>query len=386
MNPLHSVTWLVWAIAVMVSLQLGRNPYLIAVTLAIVWWIVETHRRPGAMARAFPVLVGLAVAFALLRIVLIGVTSPGDGGADTLVTLPSVTVPGLLGGFTLGGAVSSSVVLQTTVDSLVWIGIMAGFGAFNAVASHHELLGSAPRAFHEPGLVLTVALAFVPSTIDAAVAAREADRARTGGQGAGPGRTVRLALPVLETGLERAVSLAESMDSRGYGRDRASGVERWAAALSLTALLALAGSVIALVGEAGAAAGALAGAGTGALVGAVLLGGRSAPTRYRPRRLTRTDAAVMAAVLAAPVVLGACTALGVDGLVWNPSVLPRRPPVLPVLPALALTGLAVPALIRPAAAAEPGTGAAGYRAGSEVVGSHDPAAPAASGTSGGVAS
>lgn len=355
MNPLHSVTWLVWAIAVMVSLQLARNPYLVAVTLAIVWWVVEAHRRPGAMARAFPVLVGLAVVFALLRVVLIGLTSPGDGGADTLFTLPSATVPGFLGGFTLGGPISSSVVLQTAIDSLVWIGIMAGFGAFNAVASHHELLGSAPRAFHEPGLVLTVALAFVPSTIDAAVAAREADRARTGGVGPKRGRSVRLALPVLETGLERAMALAESMDSRGYGRDRATGADRSAAALSLIALLALAGSVIALVGEAGALAGGLAAAGTIALVGAVLLGGRSAPTRYRPRRLSRTDAAVMAAVLAVPVVLGACAAFGVDGLVWNPSVLPRRPPTLPIVPAVALVGLAVPALIRDPAAGQGAT-------------------------------
>lgn len=347
MNPLHSVTWLVWAIAVMVSLQLARNPYLVAVVLAVVWWVVEVHRRPGAMARAFPVLVGMAVFFGVLRVLLIGVTTPGDGGADTLVVLPAFTVPAFMGGFTVGGAVTGSVVAQTAVDSLVWIGIMAGFAAFNAVASHHELLGSAPRAFHEPGLVLTVALAFVPSTIDAAKAAREADRARTGTAGGRGGRAVRLALPVLETGLERAFSLAESMDSRGYGRGRATASDRSAAGLSLVALLSLAGAVVALVGRAGGLAGALAAAGMVALVGAVVLGGRAAPTRYRPRRLSRRDAAVMAALVTVPVVLGVATATGVDGLVWNPSVLPRRPPELPVLPAFVLLGLAVPALIRP---------------------------------------
>ena len=38
-----------------------------------------------------------------------------------------------------------------------------------------------PRAFHELGLVVTIALAFVPSTLAALRASRESDRARTGG-------------------------------------------------------------------------------------------------------------------------------------------------------------------------------------------------------------
>lgn len=345
-TPLHSVTWLVWAVAVTVSLQLARNPLLVAITLAVVWLVTEAHRRPGALARAFPVLVAVAVAFGLLRVVLIGATTPLAEGSDGgLLTLPQATLPRLLGGFAVGGTVSQSVVLQTAIDSLVVVGIMATFGAFNAVASHHELLGATPRAFHEPGLVLTVALAFVPSTLDAAAAAREADRARTGGVRVRRGRLVRLALPVLETGLERAVRLAESMDSRGYGRERPQPTDRVAAASGGVALLALAGAVIALVGQSSSVAAALAGAGTVALVVAIVLSGRSAPTRYRPRRLTRRDGLVMVGVLAGPAVLGLCAALGVDDLSWDPSTLPLRWPTLPLLPLVGLAALAVPALV-----------------------------------------
>ncbi|HXH58195.1 hypothetical protein [Iamia sp.] len=346
-SPLHSVTWMVWTIALTVSLQLARNPLLVAIVLAVVWVVVETHRRPGALARAYPVLIAVAVAFGVLRVVLIGLTTPAvDGAEGVLFTLPQATLPTILGGFSVGGSIAQSVVLQTAVDSLVVIGIMAGFGAFNAVASHHELLAATPRAFHEPGLVLTVGLAFVPSTLDAAAAAREADRARTGGMKVRRGRALRLALPVLETGLERAVHLAESMDSRGYGRTRATGSDRAAAALGAAALLGLAGSVVALVGQAGATAGVLAGCGVAALVGAIVVSGRSAPTRYRRRRLQRRDATVMAATLAVPAALGLCAALGVDGLAWDPAVLPFRAPRLPLVPAVVLLGLAVPALVR----------------------------------------
>lgn len=347
-SPLHSLTWLVWALCLAVSLQVARNPLLVAIALAATWVVVEAHRRPGSLARALPVLVGLAVVFGALRVVLIGLTTPlGAGGTGgVLVELPQATLPRLLGGFSIGGAVSEAVVLQTAIDSLVVVGIMAGFGAFNAVASHHELLAAAPRAFHEPGLVLTVALAFVPSTLEAASAAREADRARTGGAVVRRGRAVRLALPVLETGLERAVRLAESMDARGYGRARAGAGDRAAAGLGLGAMLALAGAVLALVGRAQGVAAGLAAVGVLALVGAIVASGRSAPTRYRRRRLGRLDAAVMAAAVAVPVVLAGCAAADVADLAWDPAVLPLRAPTLPLVPALALVALAAPALVR----------------------------------------
>ena len=349
-TPLHSVTWLVWAVAVTVSLQLARNPLLVAITLAVVWLVVETHRRPGSLARAFPVLLAVAVIFGLLRVVLIGLTTPLAEGADgALLTLPQATLPTALGGFSIGGTVSQSVVLQTAIDSLVVVGIMATFGAFNAVASHHELLGAIPRAFHEPGLVLTVALAFVPSTLDAATAAREADRARTGGVRVRRGRTLRLALPVLETGLERAVRLAESMDSRGYGRERPRPLDRLAAALSGVALLGLASAVVAMVGRSQGLAAGLAGTGVVALVAAIVVSGRSAPTRYRPRRLTRRDAVVMAGVLVVPVVLALCAVADVADLAWDPAIVPLRWPTLPIVPAIALIGLVLPAAVRPGA-------------------------------------
>ena len=102
---------------------------------------------------------GLGVAFALLRVVLTALTTHGVG--EVLFTLPEATLPRLLGGFTVGGTVELPVVLQAAAEGFAVVGVLAVFGAFNAVVSHHELVQATPRAFHEPGLITTVGLAFV---------------------------------------------------------------------------------------------------------------------------------------------------------------------------------------------------------------------------------
>src|SRR5204862_4863805 len=135
------------------------------------------------------------------------------GTADVvLFTLPlHATLPDWLGGFTVGGAVSRGPVLQSLADAYWVVGFVTVFAAWNAVVSHHEALRAVPRAFHEPALVVTVAIAFVPSTLATLRAVQEAERARTGGAVRRRGALRRRIIPVLESGLERAVALAESM-------------------------------------------------------------------------------------------------------------------------------------------------------------------------------
>src|SRR5216117_3717524 len=76
-----------------------------------------------------------------------------------------------------------------------------------------------PRRFHEPALAAALALSIAPRTVAQVGRVREAQRLRglpTGGVHALPA----LAVPVLERGMEEAVTLAESMDARGHGRGR----------------------------------------------------------------------------------------------------------------------------------------------------------------------
>lgn len=344
---LHAATWIVWAVAAVVSVQLAPNMLYASLVLLLAVLVVEVHGRRTGLARAFPVFLALGAAFGLLRVVLTVATTHGLG--NPMLTVPHVTLPNLLGGFRVGGTIERQVMWQAIADALVIVVVIAVFGAWNAVVSHHEVLQSTPRAFHELGLVVTIALAFVPSTLAALRASREADRARTGGAIVRRGRLVRHAVPVLESGMERAVSLAESMDARGFGHRPSGRGERIAAAGTLGGLLGLGGAFVALVGGARTVAAISGGLGIALLVGAITsASGAARRVRYRPRRLTALDIRVMGAVLVAPIGLALLGAAGDHSLTWTPTGA-SFPPFHPLV-VLALLALSVPAVVGSSAA------------------------------------
>jgi energy-coupling factor transport system permease protein len=341
-----AVAWLVWALSAAASVQLAPSPVYVALVVAVAALVVSVHGLDTPFARAFPTLLGVGVVFALSRTVLTVATTHGGPG-PTLFTTPDVSLPDALGGFTVGGPIELPILLQSAAEGFVIVGVLAVFGAFNAVVSHYELVQAMPRAFYEIGLVLIVALAFVPSTIAAISSVRDADRARTGGRVVRRGRLVRLVVPILETGMERAVALAESMDSRGFGRGAVTAADRVSGWCGFASLLALGGAFVALVGEARTAAVALGLAGAIGLAAAVLtasMGTRR--VRYRPRRLTLGDWALVGASLAAPALLALLVVADDASLTWTAS--PLHWPTFHVLPALAIGLLLAPLARRPA--------------------------------------
>ncbi|HEX2029719.1 MAG TPA: energy-coupling factor transporter transmembrane component T [Nitriliruptorales bacterium] len=342
---LHAATWAWWALAAVVTVQLAPNPTYVAVVVAISVLVVETHAPDGGLARAFPLVLAVAVLFVGVRVVLEGLTThPATG--DVLVRLPAFTLPVILGGFTVGGTVHATVLLRAATDGFLIVGVVAPFAAFNAVVSHHELVRSAPRAFHELGLVLTVALTFVPSTLAAIAAVREADRARTGGRSVRRGRLLRVAVPILESGMERAMHLAESMDARGFGRLGPDAPERAAGWLAFGGLICLAGTFVALVGRARTVATALALTATAAVAAAVAVASRaSRRPRHRARRPTRADALAAAFTTVAPVAVAWLAFVGEPTLRWRIGTEPL--PGFDPLVVLAFAPLAIPAVGRP---------------------------------------
>jgi energy-coupling factor transport system permease protein len=343
-RPWHASTWFVWAIAATASLQIAPSPLYVAMVVAIATLVVSVYGLDSPYARAYPLLVGVAVVFAALRVALTALTT--HGGPDVLVTLPSATLPDWFGGFTIGSTIEAPIVAQAAYEGFVIVGVVAVFAAFNAVVSHYELVQSLPRAFHELGLVVAVGVAFVPTTITAIHDVREADRARTGGRPVRRGRIVRQIVPVLENGLERAITLAESMDSRGFARGGATPRERGAAWCGAFGLLALAGAFVALVAGESDVALALVVTGATAVVVAMVVASRgSTRVRYRPRRLTRADLVMMTAVCSAPAALTVLSIAGDASLTWAAS--PLRWPTLHVLPVVALAALCAPLVRRP---------------------------------------
>ena len=51
-NPLHAVTWLLWAVAAAATLQLAGSPVYVVLVIAIALAVFEAHRLDTTLARA----------------------------------------------------------------------------------------------------------------------------------------------------------------------------------------------------------------------------------------------------------------------------------------------------------------------------------------------
>jgi energy-coupling factor transport system permease protein len=115
------------------------------------------------------------------------------------------------------GPVNAGSVLSSALEGLRLLVMLSVFGAFNSVTDPYRMVRLAPRRFHEVALASALALSIAPRTVEAAAKVREAQRMR--GMNLSRVRALpALAVPVLATGMEEAVTLAESMDARGHGR------------------------------------------------------------------------------------------------------------------------------------------------------------------------
>nr|BFF02950.1 hypothetical protein GCM10020241_46250 [Streptoalloteichus tenebrarius] len=240
--------------------------------------------------------------------------------------------------------------------------IMTCFGAANALASPSRLLRSLPRALHELGVAVVVALSAAPQLVTAVGRVRRARRLR-----ALPHRGFRGALsivgPVLEEALDRAMTTAAALDARGYGRRSLvpAGRRRLTTVALLGGLLGvvlglyglLDGSTVLHIGQwaevtTGTLGPVLVLAGVAGCVVGLVLGGRAVVrTRYRPDRFLAAEWIVLASGAACAGLFLATAALGgpASGLSPNPWAL--ETPGLPPLAALGVLCALLPAHLTP---------------------------------------
>ena len=352
---MNTATWLAWLAAALVVTGLANNPLylllaLLAATLVFLMCHVDT---PLARAYWLFFLIGFAVwiSYIVFSVVTIG----GARGRSVLLTLPSLTLPPLLGGITLGGPV--------TAEDLVWGGVrglrvwalMVIFGAFNALVDHYRLLRLAPRSLFHAGLAVTIAVTFVPHTLSAIAEIAESQRVR-GHRFRGPRSFMPLVSPLLASSLEKSIQLAEALDARGYGRTRAADILLGRRQLGTIAGLLLLGAGLFAWLYYGASAAlpalALLGAGVATLALALRALGRLVPrTVYRRERWRRRDSVVFAAAIGCASGWVALRVIGGGGLIYNPYPLVSLPPFDPVAGLVAVL-LAAPALFGPPTAEE----------------------------------
>ena len=187
---MHPAAWIVWATCAGLVAFTTTDPFYLGLVVAVSWFVYAAQRVPGPTERSFRV-------FAIAGLVTMAVRT-------ALVFLGTVDA----------GSVAFAALEGARLATLLIV-----FGTFNAVTDPFGVVRLAPRRFHEPALAAALALSIAPRTISMVGRVREAQRLR-GMHPAAWRALPTLAVPVLETGMEEAVTLAESMDSRGHGRGR----------------------------------------------------------------------------------------------------------------------------------------------------------------------
>jgi len=324
------------------------NPLLLALVVAVAGYVVAPRRERGA-ASPFGAFLRLGLFVITLRVLFQALLGSGVPGHTVLLTLPEVPLPLGSSGVRLGGPVTLEGVLGAAYDGARLAAVLACIGAANALASPRRLLRYVPATLYEVGTALVVALTYAPQLVEDAQRVRAARRLR-GHAGRGPRELARLAVPVLDSALERSLDLAASMESRGYGRSvhRDARTRRRATALTLAGLCGVVAGVYGLLdgGSAPLLGLPLLVAGSTAAAASLAVGARRDPrSRYRPDPWAAPEWIVLASGLAAGGLVLVAAQRAVPGIVLQTS--PAVWPTLPALPTLGLLLGLLPAWLSP---------------------------------------
>jgi energy-coupling factor transport system permease protein len=357
---LHPGAWWLWAIGLAAAASRTTNPLTLLLIIVVAGYVVTARRSDAPWAASFGMLLRLGLVVIAIRVVaqtVFGAEVPGT----ELVRLPEVALPDWAAGVTLGGAVTAEGLLAALIDGLRLATLLGCIGAANTLANTKRLLASLPAALYEVGVAVVVALSFAPSLVTSVQRIREARRLR-GRPDRGLRSIVTVAMPVLEDALERSLSLAAAMDSRGYGRRAAvpPGLRRATATLILLGLGGVVVGVYGLLDGTGPASLGIPVLVAGLVLAAVGLGlgGRSSlRTRYRPdpwRGPEWLTAAVGTAAAVGSIVTGI-----VDPGGLSPQPLPPSGLSLPPASTVGILLALLPAWLTPPSPNPPGDGARG---------------------------
>jgi energy-coupling factor transport system permease protein len=345
---LHPGAWWLWAGGLAAAAMQTTNPLLLAGIVAVVAFVVAARRQPTPWSRSFGGFFKLALVLVAFRVVMQLIFGLRIDGT-VLFTLPSVQLPDFMAGVVIGGPVTVELLVDALYTSMRLATVLICFGAVNALCSPYRLLRTMPTALYEAGVVVTVSLSFAPQLVVAVGRVRDARRLR-GRPTAGLKGIRGMALPVLEDALERSVTLAASMDARGYGRrgDLSRRSSSIAAVATVVGLMALCVGVYALLDVAAPPVLRLPMLAVGSAFVAVALvarGRHSRRTRYEPDPWAIPEWVIAGTGVAVVAAFVATARLDPVGLA--PSVYPLVWPTVPIVATLGIASTALAAWVAP---------------------------------------
>src|SRR4051794_35207802 len=116
-SALHPVLWLAWIVCTCTTVIVFANPLADVFIVALCFVMSVKFAYSIQRKKLFSFVMLMISLFSLFRIALLLLTTHGTG--HVFATVPSVTVPRVLGGYQLGGSLELPVLLQTLNESLL---------------------------------------------------------------------------------------------------------------------------------------------------------------------------------------------------------------------------------------------------------------------------
>ena len=287
---IHGLAWLAWLGAMVTIAALTRNPWYLALSLL---WIVVTDTvasRQPLLGRAAPLWSPLRFALLVVPVAALFNGLTVHVGATELFRLP-------LHWPLVGGAITAEALLYGALNGVALTTLFGAFAVVNRMMPLRALIHLIPRTYYPVAVVAAIALTFVPVTLQQWQQIREAQAVR-GHTLRGTGSWLALWLPLLTSGMERALQLAEAMTARGFAGGAVQHSAGQQGALLGGLIAVLGGLLLYTVWGQGAIGLLMMAAGAALILGVLHAVGRQHPhTRYRPMAWQRQDWAVVAGAL-----------------------------------------------------------------------------------------
>lgn len=201
MSPLDSRTWLVWGICCMVPMLIGRHPVLVIAMLCIAL-TVRIVCIPASAVR-WGWIIRISALFAAIGVVFNALTVRSGNQAAFHLPILDWTVT--------WNAIAYGVVSGIAMVTLVLVGITSAAG-LNWIALTRVL----PPRMAPLAVSGSVAWSFLPAASQAFADIREAQAAR-GHQIRSVRDVLPIIVPLLDGSLNRALTMSETLEARGFG-------------------------------------------------------------------------------------------------------------------------------------------------------------------------
>lgn len=201
----NTLAWVIWLSSAAILTLLMRNPLYLIILLLVARLVQnacggEQASLKISLWQLSAVIMLFSIFFNLLLVHV---------GQTVLFRLPRNL-------WLVGGPITLEAIVYGAISALILITLLAVFMAFNNIVPTSDLIAIIPRALTNLGVVILIAVSYVPETLNQLQRVREAQALR--------GHRIRglrdwqpIIIPLLVGGLERSMNLAETMVARGYG-------------------------------------------------------------------------------------------------------------------------------------------------------------------------